>query len=62
MADMGVVELMEELMIDFEIKRDGTLIASGEIMDRFSSVNDAADIAIRFAQDAGKLYRIFYPL
>lgn len=50
------------MTIQFEIKRDGTLIADGQKIGRFDSATKAADVAIRFAQDQGALYEILYPL
>lgn len=49
-------------IIEFWITRTGALTAQGESVGDFGSEGAAADAAIRFAQDAGALYRIFYPL
>lgn len=48
--------------IEFWITRNGRLTADGEVIGEFGSEAAAADVAIRFAQDAGALYRLFYPL
>jgi hypothetical protein len=55
--------LMENAQtIEFWITRNGRLTADGEVIGQFGSEAAAADVAIRFAQDAGALYRLFYPL
>jgi len=44
----------------FEITRRNDLYHNGEWIGRFGSEWAAADMAIRFAQDAGSLYSIRY--
>jgi len=52
-------------MVEFFITRTKNgfaLIADGEMVDNFDRVEDAADMAVRFAQDIDAAgYRIFYP-
>ncbi|QFU30252.1 hypothetical protein BSP_01115 [Brevundimonas sp. Bb-A] len=48
--------------IEFWITRNGRLTADGEVIGQFGSEAAAADVAIRFAQDAGVFYRIYYSL
>ncbi len=48
-------------IIEFFIARNGQLTADEQVVGVFGSVNAAADVAIRFAQDSGSLYRLFYP-
>jgi hypothetical protein len=46
--------------IEFMITRDGTLLADGQLIDRYLSQAAAADMAVRFAQDQAALYSILY--
>lgn len=48
--------------LEFFIGRDGGLTLDGALIGRFGSVDAAADLAVRFAQDQGRLYSLFYPL
>lgn len=48
------------VVIEFFIARDGLLTADGQVVGRFGNAAGAADFAIRLAQDAEALYRIFY--
>lgn len=48
--------------IEFHISRTGALTADGECVGSFGSAAAASEAAIRFAQEGGHLYRIFYPL
>lgn len=50
------------MTIEFFISRSGRLTADGMIVGDFGSEAAAADFAIRHAQSADALYRIFYPL
>lgn len=49
-------------IIEFWISRNGRLTADGEVIGVFGDEAAATDVAIRFAQDTGVLYRIYYPL
>lgn len=49
------------VVIEFFIARNGLLTADGQVVGVFGGVDAAADVAIRFAQDSGSLYRLFYP-
>ena len=44
----------------FWITRKNELYADGELIGRFESEAAAADMAIRFAQENGRLYSIRY--
>lgn len=46
-------------MIEFFITK-GRLEANGDLIDVFETEADAANFAIRHAQNNGLLYRIFY--
>lgn len=49
-------------MLEFWIDRRGNLVADDTLIGCFGGVDAAADAAVRFAQDQGGPYRIFYPL
>lgn len=48
------------VVIEFFIARNGRLTANGQPIGCFGDANAAADFAVRFAQDAEALYRLFY--
>jgi len=49
-----------EMALEFFISRNGNLTSEGELIGNFGTEAAAADMAIRFAQDSDRLYRIFY--
>jgi len=48
------------MALEFFISRNGNLTSEGELIGNFGTEAAAADMAIRFAQDSDRLYRIFY--
>lgn len=48
------------MALEFFISRNGNLTSEGELIGNFETEAAAADMAIRFAQDSDRLYRIFY--
>jgi hypothetical protein len=51
---------MTATTMDFTISRQNVLRHAGEVVGKFPTEAAAADMAIRFAQDADALYSIRY--